>query len=88
MQLKLDVKTLVVGMALGFIITIAIGAGGGAGEADFGIAVEARGSALVKTQDGSLYIVEPDRAVAEIVEYASGPFEGDFFTLSRPIPTR
>ena len=89
MQLKLDVKTLIIGIALGFIVTIAIGAGGGsADEADFGIAIQSRGSVLVKTQDGSLYVVNPDRAAAEIVEYASGPFKGNFFTLSRTIPTR
>jgi len=65
MQLKLDVKTLIIGLTLGIAITVAIGAGTSrAGTARFGIALETKGSALVKTQDGSLYIVNPQNAMA------------------------
>ena len=88
MQLKLDIKTLIIGIVLGFVIAIAIGAGGTAEEADFGVAIQPRGTVLVKANDGSLYIIDPDRATAEMIEYRSGPFEGRFFTLNGPLQVR
>lgn len=65
MQLRLDVKTLIVGIVLGVIITAAIGAGvGSADAARFGIAIEPEGAALVQTSGGALYIVNPGNAMA------------------------
>lgn len=65
MQLKLDVKTLVIGIALGIIVTVAIGAGVGSADADrFGVAIQSQGNALVRTSDGSLYVVNPKEAMA------------------------
>jgi hypothetical protein len=66
MELKLDVKTLVIGIALGIIVTAVIGAGS-ANEADFGIAVPSatgEGSALVRTADDGLYIVNSKNGMA------------------------
>lgn len=71
MQLKLDVKTLVIGITLGFIITLVIGAGSRSADwADFGIAVESKGAALVKTSNGSLYVVNPEEGMAIRVLHA------------------
>lgn len=68
MELKLDVKTLVIGIALGIIITAALGVNGGsADKADFGIAIQNQGFALVRTSDGAFYIVEAEKAIAERV---------------------
>lgn len=75
MQLKLDVKTLVAGIVLGVVIAFASGVNGvrgvstrgtagGAGKADFGIAIEKDGLALVQASDGSFFIVDPDKAMA------------------------
>ena len=65
MQLKLDAKTLIVGVAVGVVLTVAIGAGvGSADAARFGIAVEEKGVALVQTSSGSLYVVSPQTAMA------------------------
>ena len=65
MQLKLDVKTLVVGIFLGAVLVSVIGAGAGSADADrFGIAVASSGSAIVKTQDGSLYVVNVTTGMA------------------------
>jgi hypothetical protein len=68
MELKLDVKTLVIGIALGIIITAVIGAGvGSADKADFGIAIPSatgEGSALVRTADDGLYVVNPKSGMA------------------------
>ncbi|UCE99562.1 MAG: hypothetical protein JSV82_00370 [Planctomycetota bacterium] len=65
MQLKLDVKTLVVGVVLGIAIAAAIGAGvGSADAARFGIAIEPEGAALVQASDGGFYIVNPKNAMA------------------------
>jgi len=69
MELKLDVKTLVIGIALGIIITAVIGAGN-ADKADFGIAVEDKGTAVVRTSNGSLYIVNSKNGMATRVLHA------------------
>jgi hypothetical protein len=69
MELKLDVKTLMIGIALGVIVTASLGQiGGSADKADFGIAVENRGFALVRSVDGLLYAVNLERAKAELIE--------------------
>lgn len=69
MELKLDVKTLVVGIALGVILAATLGANGGsADKADFGIALENKGLALVMTANGSFYVVDGEKATAERVE--------------------
>lgn len=70
MELKLDVKTLVIGIVLGVIITAVIGAGS-ADKTDFGISVEDKGSALVRTSNGSLYIVNAKNGMATRVLHAS-----------------
>jgi hypothetical protein len=68
MEIKLDVKTLIIGIAIGVVITAAIGADyGSASRADFGIAVPSAtgdGSALVRTSDDGLYIIYPKSAMA------------------------
>ena len=85
MRLELDVKTLVVGIALGVILTVALGAAGGsADKADFGIAIENKGTALVKAQDGSFYIVDSQSTEAKRVEYKSGGLREKYFKLSGP----
>ena len=65
MELKLDVKTLIIGIAVGVIVTVAIGASAGSADVDrFGIAIEQKGSALVRTSDGDFYVVNPDNSMA------------------------
>jgi hypothetical protein len=75
MELKLDVKTLVIGIALGIIVTAVIGAGvGSADKTDFGIAIPSytgEGAALVRTADDGLYIVNPKNGMAVRVLQAS-----------------
>ena len=70
MELKLDVKTLVIGMVLGVIIAAALGAVGSADEADFGIALAFKGSALVRSDSGSLYVVNSENGMATRVLHA------------------
>jgi hypothetical protein len=73
MELKLDVKTLVIGIAIGVIVTAVIGAGG-ADKADFGIAIPSstgEGAALVRTADDGLYIVNSKSGMAVRVLQAS-----------------
>ena len=64
MELKVDVKTLVAGILLGVIITAALGAVGSADETDFGIALPFKGSAIVRTEDGSLFVVNSENGMA------------------------
>ena len=65
MRSKLNIKDLVIGMVLGVIVTVALGAGAGSADADrFGIAIEKDGWALVRSSEGSLYVVDPDEGMA------------------------
>lgn len=79
MELKVDVKTLVIGIAIGVIVTAVIGAGGGsADKADFGIAIPSatsEGSALVRTSDDALYIVNSKSGMAVRVLQANARTE-------------
>lgn len=69
MELKLDVKTLIVGILLGVIFTAALGVvGGSADKADFGVAIQKNGYALIRTSNGFLYLVDAEKAQAELVE--------------------
>jgi hypothetical protein len=98
MELKLDIKTLVIGIAIGVIVTAVIGAGS-ADKTDFGIAIPSNvgeGSALVRTVDDGLYIVNPKSGMAIRVLQASiraEPYDrrdikGKPFFLSSPEPQR
>jgi hypothetical protein len=65
MQLKLDVKTLIIGIGVGIIVTVALGIGAGSASATrFGIALEEKGTALVQTSSGNLYIIDSEAAMA------------------------
>jgi len=64
MELKLDVKTLVVGIALGVILAATLGASGSADETDFGIAVPRGGFAVVKTGNGAFYLIDVEKGGA------------------------
>ncbi|MFA5252647.1 MAG: hypothetical protein WC454_08710 [Phycisphaerae bacterium] len=96
MELKLDVKTLVIGIAIGVIATAVIGAGS-ADKADFGIAIPAYtgtgdSTALVRTSDDGLYIVNSKTGMAVRVLLAavkSDPYDrrdvrGKPFNLNSP----
>ncbi len=64
MYLKLDVKTLIIGILLGAVLVSVIGADiESADVARFGIALQ-QGPALVKTLDGGLYVVNADTGMA------------------------
>ena len=67
MELKLDLKTLVIGIALGIIITLGIGAVSSVYYPPFAIPIRPDGTVLVKTQNGIFYIVSPLRAMASQV---------------------
>lgn len=94
MELKLDVKTLIIGIAVGVIVTVAIGASVGSADADrFGIAIEQKGSAIVRTSDGDFYVVNPSNGMAARVltfrNFGSDPDDsrstrGAIFSISGP----
>lgn len=68
MELKIDVKTLVVGIALGIILAATLGANGGsADQTDYGIAIPRGGFALVMDGDGAFYLVDAEKSSAERV---------------------
>ncbi|MCJ7692561.1 MAG: hypothetical protein MUO22_04010 [Sedimentisphaerales bacterium] len=85
MEIKLDVKTLVVGIVLGIVLTISLGAvGGSADKTDFGIAIPNQGFALVQTTNGNFYVVDAERATSELVEDKSKGSRGGAFTINSP----
>ena len=82
--MNIDVKTLIIGVLLGVVLTMVIGAtAGSAGKADFGIAIEDNGSAIVRSDDGTIYVIDPDPAKAELVESTDGPYKGMALNLAR-----
>ena len=84
MQIKIDVKSLVLGILLGAVCFAALGAAlGGASKADFAIAVQNSGTAIVRADDGTLFSVDPDRGRADIIEYRDGPYQGKYFNMTR-----
>jgi len=85
MELKLDVKTLVVGIVLGVIITAVIGAGS-ADKSDFGIAIADKGAALVRTPKGSLYIVNANNGMATRVLHSGAKDNPDDRRSNRGSP--
>ncbi len=64
MEIKLDFKTLIVGIILGMILAFALAFNGSADQADFGIAIQEKGSALVQTTGGDFWIVDSDNGMA------------------------
>jgi hypothetical protein len=68
MRITIDVKTLIVGIILGALIIMVAGSGVGSADADrFGISIEKDGYALIRTQDGGFYVVNPKTAMGSRV---------------------
>ena len=85
MQLKLDVKTLVIGIVLGIVLTAGLGAvGGSADKTDFGLAISEQGFALVQTADGSFYVVDAEKSSAERVVNRTKGSRDSAFTINSP----
>ena len=85
MELKLDVKTLVVGIVLGVILAATLGANGGsADKTDYGIAIPRGGYALVRTASDAFYIVEAEKGEAERVEDATRGSKNKYFYFTSP----
>ncbi|MFA5424172.1 MAG: hypothetical protein WC374_09985 [Phycisphaerae bacterium] len=82
MKIRIDFKSAVIGFLLGAVVFLAMGQLS-ADRFTNGIAIAYNGSALVQDSGGILYIVEPDRARAQIVQYSDGPLKGNFFNINR-----
>lgn len=77
---------LFIGVLLGVLVTLVMGQSlGGAGKADFGIAVENDGYAVVEGHDGTMYVITPQTGRAEIVENRDGPYRGSALNLNQRI---
>jgi hypothetical protein len=84
MQIKIDVKSLIVGLVLGSVVFLVMGQMyDGAGKSDFGLAVDRTGFAIVRDKGGIIYIIDPQREKASLVEYDNGPYKGRFMNLDR-----
>jgi len=78
MKITLDIKTLILGFLCGVLFSFALGAYGGSGGAGFGIAVPSGGKAVIKTERGAGYVLEPSSGRAIRINYTDG-FQGDLF---------
>ena len=95
MEIKLDVKTLFLGILFGVMLTVLVGANGQravsrgvastADKADFGIAVHEDARAVVRTTEGYLYTIDPDNSRARLVVYESCRYKGRAFNLTLPL---
>ncbi len=84
MKTNIDIKSLIIGILLGAVVFLAMGQGlSGAGKADFAIAVQNGGDALVRSDDGTIYSVDLQRARAEIVVHNDGPLKGRFMNTNQ-----
>lgn len=82
MKLSRDVKTLIIGILAGLVLSLVMGqAYSSAEKADFGISVERTSYAIVRANDGTCYLIDPQSSRAEIIEYRSGPYKGRPFNL-------
>ena len=77
MQIKIDIKSLVFGLVIGAVVFLMMGQvyEGGAGRTDYGLAVERTGFAIVRDKENIIYVVDPQREKAMIVQYDSGPYK-------------
>ncbi len=86
MQIKIDVKSLIVGLILGAVVFLAMGqVYSGAGESDFGFTVDRTGYAIVRDKAGMIYVIEPQRERARMVEHDDGPYKGRALDLDRAV---
>lgn len=86
MKINVDIKSFVIGFLLAVAIVLVMGQTyGGAGKSDFGFAVERSGLTLVRADDGTVYVVDPQSSRAEIITYDDGPFRKQIFNLRRTI---
>ncbi len=86
MQIRIDTKSLVVGLVLGIVVFVAMGEVlSGAGKTDFGLAIDYRGYALVRDNAGIVYMIDPQTARAQLVEHRDGPYKGRYLDLSRTV---
>ena len=86
MKFSNDAKTLLIGILTGVLLTLVMGqAVSGAGRADFAIALENNGMALVRANDGVLYVINPETGRSEIVQYRDGPHKGSAFNLTKSL---
>jgi hypothetical protein len=88
MQIKIDIKSLVFGLVLGVVVFLAMGqVSGGAGETDYGLAVERSGFAIVRDKNNVIYVVDPQRERAMFVQYDSGLYKGRAMDLDLDVTT-
>lgn len=82
MKIRIDFKSAVIGLLLGAVVFLAMGQLS-ADRFENGLAIGYNGYALVQDNGGILYIIEPDKARAQIVEYNNGPLKGNYFNINR-----
>jgi hypothetical protein len=87
MRIRIDMKSVLLGFVLGAVVFLVMGQDhyAGASKADFGITVSSS-LALVRANDGTLYVVDAIKGEAEPIEYATGPNRNKAFSLNRVFP--
>jgi len=67
--MRVDLKSVVLGLLLGVLVVFALAARGGGGGTSsvFGFAVPAGGKAIIKAENGDAFIIDADSAKAQWV---------------------
>ena len=65
--MRVDLKSVVLGLLLGVLVVFALAAGGGGTSSVFGFAVPAGGKAIIKAANGDAFIIDADTAKAQWV---------------------
>jgi len=86
MKISIDIKSLLAGFILAAVVFLVIGAAySGAGKADFAIALDRTGLAIMRANDGTIYTIDPQNRKAEIIEYRDGPNKGRAVNINRAL---
>lgn len=65
--MRVDLKSVVLGLLLGVLVVFALAARGGGTSSVFGFAVPTGGKAIIKAQNGDAFIIDADTAKAQWV---------------------
>ncbi|MBN1795300.1 MAG: hypothetical protein JW804_01375 [Sedimentisphaerales bacterium] len=85
MKISIDIKSLLIGFLLAMVVVLVMGQADGVGKSDFAIATERSGLTLVRADDGTLYVIDPQSARAEFIQYREGPYRKLPFNLKRAV---
>ena len=71
--MKIDIKSAIIGLLLGVIVMITLGAGSGGNGSDFGFTIPSGSKALIKDSSGRALLVDPGTGTVDLLIYKKPP---------------